>query len=104
MEIDIQTGEKILRKKFTSYYTDEEITGMLYLTNKRLAFSAHPLNYREYIINIPMPEIERVDFKQKLALFPHGILVITTDGTSYNFAVWRRRKWKKEIEKAAHSA
>jgi DUF1365 family protein len=104
MRIELQPGEQVLREGRANHYVNHFLmAGFLVLTNRRLTFVAHPLNFRQYSLSIPLTEIAGVELRYNLKIFSHGIWV-HQNGSHQHFAVWRRKHWKAAIEAAVAAA
>ena len=67
--------------------------GQLILTNRRLIFKAHALNFGSKFDEIPLSEITRTD--KKLNIFcptPNMIKICTLNGKTYQFVVTGKLK------------
>ncbi len=98
MHIELHKGEKILKKGHANYYENHLLnTGRLYLTNERIYFSSHPLNFKKVGITMPLQEVTGVELRNNYKVFSHGFYIVMHNGTKHHFAVWQRRRWKKII-------
>ena len=80
--------------------------GKLILTNKRLVFIAHALNFGSKFDEIPFPTIALTG--NILNIFvptPNMIKVVTTDGKNHQFVVVGKQKdeWKLKIAETVKS-
>lgn len=101
MKIELHDGEHIIRKGHANHYEGHVInTGMLYLTNERLYFASHPLNFKKYDITMPVRDVVGMELRNHLKFFTHGFWIELDNGARYHFAVWRRKRWRKAIEDA----
>lgn len=99
MDITLQDDERVLLKSHANHYVGRMLmTGRLFLTNRRLCFVAHPLNFRQYTLDLPLATVTRMEFRNNLRFFSHGFWVHTANGEQQHFSVWNRRKWKKAVE------
>lgn len=105
MKLKLQPNEGIIRKGHANHYTLRMVmTGKLYLTNQRLVFVTHPLNFRQYVLSLPLNDIEAVELKNNFRFFSHGLWIRVRNTTEpHHFAVWHRKQWKKQIETAQHA-
>ncbi len=101
MDIELQKGEILLKKGHANRYVHRLLwTGSLFLTNQRIEFVTHPLNFQNYSITIPLKKLKKIEFKYNRKYFTHGFWIHQEDGDSVHLAVWRRKKWKKAIDAA----
>ncbi|HLD21353.1 MAG TPA: GRAM domain-containing protein [Patescibacteria group bacterium] len=101
MQIKLQPYEQVLYEGFANHFQKYiGITGKLFLTNDRLYFVTHPLNFQRYTLSLHLSDIESITLKNNLKFFTHGLCIHLKSAHTYNFAVWRRKKWKILVESA----
>lgn len=101
MDMTLLPNEHILHQGF-AYHFPEMIgfTGHLVLTNQRLYFETHPLNFKRYAFLVRLSDVADVVLQNRLVIFPNGMNIRLHQGSTHRFAVWNRRKWKRLIEQA----
>lgn len=103
MSPSLKANGTVLRVGHANHFIDEiGMKGKMTLTNEVLHFDTHKVNFRQYDISIPLTDIADVRLKHNLKIFPYGVLVTLTDGSTHRFAVWGRMKWVHAIKKAAN--
>lgn len=99
MKIALNADEQVIRKGYANHFESHiRMTGKLYLTNERLFFVTHPLNFKHYELSIPLDNITGVRLKNNIKFFPHGFVLTLKNGQEHNFVTWRRKHWAAEIE------
>ncbi len=100
MKITLQPKEKVIRHGLAFHFIGPiGHTGKLYLTNQRLFFTTHPLNFRQYDLTIVLSDIHAVEMKNFLRVFSKGIIIRKKNGHRETFSVWKRKRWKRRIER-----
>lgn len=98
MNIELGPNEQVLHESFAYHFPDMiGFTGHLYLTNLRLYFVTHPLNFKHYMISLPLSDIAEITMQNRLRIFPHGMNIHLSSGVVHRFAVSKRGKWKQMI-------
>lgn len=101
MNIILQPEETLTKKGYANHFIEHiGITGTLFLTNTRVCFITHPLNFKKYDWQVSLNDIQEIVFKNNLIIFTHGLRIRLQNGEEHRFAVWRRKLWKAAIEKA----
>lgn len=104
MNIELGPHEQLIKHGQANHYLRHFLMiGHLAITNQRLYFMTHPLNFRHYDLSIPLQDIARVELKNNIRIFPYGMYVHLRGGERHHFAVWRRRLWKQAVEQAKAS-
>lgn len=86
-----------------NHFIDEiGMKGTLTLSNNALTFETHPMNFRQYTLEMPLSDIGSVEIRNNLRFFPYGIVITLREGTKHRFAVWGRKKWVRAIKKSAN--
>lgn len=99
MHIVLQPNETVVKHGFGTHFVRMmAMTGKLFLTNQRLYFVTHPLNFQRYDLSFSFGDIEQVYAKNNLHIFPQGLMVRLRDGQEHRFVVWGRKQWKAAIE------
>ncbi|HLR93229.1 MAG TPA: GRAM domain-containing protein [Jiangellaceae bacterium] len=83
----------------------EQAGGKLTLTDQRLLFEAHKVNFNSKSAEVPLSAVREVTpvwtkFLGAIPLMPNSLAVTTADGHKYRFVVTGREAWKQEIEQA----
>ncbi|OGY85393.1 MAG: hypothetical protein A2233_05020 [Candidatus Kerfeldbacteria bacterium RIFOXYA2_FULL_38_24] len=99
MNIVLQPQEHIIRQGYANHFEHHvRMTGKLYLTNQRLYFVTHALNFKQYHLSIPLQNIIGLELKNNLKFFSHGLLILLKNEQKQQFIVWLRKIWKRLLE------
>ena len=99
--IDLMLGEKILKEGVANHLKGKEaVGGKLFVTDRRLYFSSHPLNLQTHQESYALNDISALEFVNTLFVVPNGLLVKLRDGREERFVLNGRDDWKKAIEDA----
>lgn len=99
MKIQLQQNENIIKEGAANHFKGvESVGGKLFLTNQRLFFKSHSINFQPHELSILYKEIKSVGKRNTLLIVPNGMYIELKDGSIENFVVWSRRKWIEEIE------
>ena len=99
MPIPLQAGEQILANVGANMFRGmEAVGGNLKITDRRLLFEPHAINFQTTPEEIPVAQIVEVRPRNTLGLVPNGLLVRLQSGTEYKFVVWGRQKLISLIE------
>jgi hypothetical protein len=71
-------------------HTPSAVGGRLIITNDRLWFESHALNFQRGVTEIPVEDIADVRPRNNLGFIPNGMEVETHDGVRHRFVVWGR--------------
>ena len=82
----------------------EGVGGKLLLTDKRLIFKSHKMNFQSGEIQLVLDEIEEVNATKTAKLFQNGMRVLSKAGESFNFVVYERDTWLDKIYKTQQNA
>ena len=99
----LEASEHLVRKGGANLQRGREtVGGFLYLTNRRLVFEAHRINFQRQSTQIALPDIEHVvpcwtKFLGVLPLLPNS-LSIQTRSDVYNIVLFGRAAWRRAIE------
>jgi len=82
----------------------ESVGGKLYLTNQRLIFESHSVNFQTgatifNLVDVKSTKTTWTKFLGAIPTFPNGLDVELNDGNLYHFTVYGRRKWKDALGK-----
>ncbi|PIW36724.1 MAG: hypothetical protein COW24_04130 [Candidatus Kerfeldbacteria bacterium CG15_BIG_FIL_POST_REV_8_21_14_020_45_12] len=102
MKIELLDNEKIIKEGMATRYSGNRLlwTGALYLTNQRISFVTHPLNFQRYSITVPLEQISTVELVYNYRIFPHGFRLNLHTGENLHFSGWNRKLWIKTIRQA----
>tara|TARA_B100000963_G_scaffold56823_1_gene44856 strand:- start:1976 stop:2302 length:327 start_codon:yes stop_codon:yes gene_type:complete len=80
----------------------ETVGGFLYLTNQRLIFEAHAINFQGGYTLIDLSNVESTEkcwtkFLNVIPLMPNSLAVHTKSGEEYRFVLFRRSAWQEKI-------
>ena len=82
----------------------EAVGGKLFLTNRRLRFRSHKLNFQTHDESYPLEAIASVEPSNALGIIPNAILVHLSDGRREKFVVNGRGQWMSRLREATRSA
>jgi hypothetical protein len=68
----------------------EAVGGKLKVTNYRLVFESHALNFQTGTTEIPLGNIVEAKKRNTAGIVPNGMAILTRDGMEYRFVVWNR--------------
>jgi hypothetical protein len=98
--VALNPGETLIHEGPANHFVGKEAAGgWLRLTNQRLFFDSHGMNYFVHGWDAPLAEVLGVSLCLTYKLVPNGIRVSTSQGTR-QFVVANRRHWKQCIENA----
>ena len=69
----------------------ESVGGRIYVTDRRVIFESHWLNFRRGVTKIPIDDIEDVRPCNNLGFVPNGMEILTRDGRRFSFVTWARQ-------------
>lgn len=78
----------------------EGVGGKLFLTNERLVFIPHGLNFQTEWVQIEIWAMTKIEKSATWGLIPNGITITLDSGHVFKFVVWNRSKIIKEIVQA----
>ena len=78
--------------------------GKLFLTDKRLRFRSHKINFQKHDESYPIETIASVEPSRSLGIIPNGLLVHLRDGRRERFVVTGRGDWVSSIRDALGGA
>lgn len=97
-KLSIQWHEPILQESMANHLKGlEAVGGGLYLTNRRLIFKSHPLNFQNHEISIPLSNIIEVQPCKTYGIFPNGLQILTRNGRTEHFLMAERGVWIERI-------
>ena len=96
IKIDIEQDENILFETPANHFkTIEGVGGRLYLTNRRLIFKSHKLNFQNHQLSIGLSDIKNVDRYKTLGLINNGLSISTITDKTEKFVVGKVDEWVK---------
>jgi hypothetical protein len=80
----------------------EAVGGRIWLTNQRLIFESHGLNFQTGTVQIPLAAIQSVKtgwtrLAGLIPMVPNALEVITQDNSTYRFTMYGRKEWIQAI-------
>jgi hypothetical protein len=88
MKTELRHDEEMLAQEMANLGS---AGGHLYVTDRRLIFEPHGLNFRRGATEIPLDDIEDVRPCNTLWLVPNGLEVRLRGGKRRRFVVWNRQ-------------
>ncbi len=104
MKTKLRQGEQVVKEGAANLQKNiETVGGKLYLTNQRLVFEAHKINFQGGTTEIELSNIQSLRpcwtrFLGILPLFPNSLAVFTKQGKEYRFVLFGRHAWAAAIE------
>ena len=96
--ITTEPGESILFDTPANHFKGiEGVGGKLYLTNKRLVFKSHKINFQKHQLSINLSDIQKVDRYKPLGIANNGLLIKTADNKIEKFVVEKREAWMEQM-------
>lgn len=96
-DLALDEDEKLLRDGWANHFVGSlSDTGHLFLTTRRLVFSAHRVNL--FGVNGTLPVASVIEMIP--GRVPTELTLVLADGVRHRFALWHRRRWMKAIEAA----
>jgi len=103
MNIEMKQGERLIKEGAANLQRNiETVGGKLYLTNQRLLFEAHKANVQRETTEIGLSDIHSTKkcwtkFLGFIPVMPNSLSVYTSQGNEYQFVLFGRAEWAKEI-------
>jgi len=103
--IQLIANEKIIKSGPANFQKGiEQVGGKLYLTNDRIVFESHKLNFQSGTTQIKLEDISSVKkswtkFLGFIPLVPNSIKISTKEGKRFRFVLYGRSKWISAITK-----
>ena len=110
MKSALQDNERIIRQGAANLQRGAEIVGgKLYLTNSRIVFEPHAINFQSGVDGIDTDNVEFVRMGWTklfgvVPIVPNSLLIGTKDGREFSFMVFGRKAWMDAITSAGASA
>lgn len=104
MKTPLLPGEQLVKDGAASLQLGIDVSGgWLYLTNLRLIFESHTINFQTGIATIPLNSIAdtRLSWSKlfgRIPMFPNSLVVSTSEGREFPFIVFGRRLWKNVVD------
>lgn len=99
MKTNLSQGEHVIKQGAANLQRGlETVGGKLYLTNERLIFEAHKINFQSNATEIGLEDIDSLakswtKFLGKLPIMPNSISVYTKENKEYRFVLFGRKAW-----------
>jgi hypothetical protein len=94
-------GEDLVKEGGANHFKKiEAVGGWIYLTQKRLLFRPHSINFQRQELSVPLSEISEVKLRKTFWIIPNGLEIKTIDGRTEKFVVEDRQDWVKKILEA----
>lgn len=98
ISIDLEDGEKILKEGLATHrYKFDNISGKLFLTDRRLVFKAGDINIQRHIYIIKLSSIKNCKKFKHLGFLQNGIKITTIQNNDIKFFVKNPENWLKHI-------
>jgi len=104
MKTELRPSEMLVRKGAANLQRGiETVGGQLYLTNQRLIFEAHAINFQSKPTEIEVCDIRYTDtvwtkFLGLIPLFPNSLAVHAQQSDPLRFVLFGRKSWSQSIE------
>ncbi len=93
-KIDTSPGEDVKFKTPANHIKGiEAVGGKLYLTNQRLIFKSHKLNFQNHLLSIDLKDIESVDRYKRVGMINNGLSITTAQNVKEKFVVEQVEEW-----------
>jgi hypothetical protein len=93
-KIDMDTNEKLVFQTGANHFKGiEGVGGRLYLTDKRLIFNSHKLNFQNHQLIIELSEIASAGKFKPFGIANNGLSIQTKKHATEKFVVDRIDKW-----------
>ena len=98
--MELNENETIIRKSRATHWKHfEGVGGKLFLTNRRLIFKSHRLNFQPHEEAIQLEDIISIEAKYS-DFVSAKMLISLRNGAIERYYVPHRKTWVKDIEKA----
>ena len=110
MTISLHPNEKLVREGRANLQRGlETVGGKLFLTDQRLFFEAHAINFQAGPAEIKLSDVTGTQlcwtkFLGLVPVFPNSLAVQTAGGAVFRFVLNGRRQWATDIGMQAHTA
>lgn len=90
-KMNLLNGEKVFFDVAANLFRGMEgVGGKLKVTNYRVVFESHALNFQTGTTEIPLSNIVEARKRNTAGIVPNGMAILTKDGMEYKFVVWNR--------------
>ena len=98
-KIDLPSNENVQFETPANHFKGiEAVGGRLYLTNERLMFKSHKLNFQNHSLSIDLKNIVAVGRYKTLGLVNNGLSITTTQSMTEKFVVEQIDEWVNVLE------
>ena len=104
MKTELREKEQLIRTRAVNLQKGiETVGGRLYLTNQRLVFEAHAINFQRGTTEIELSDIRSSEkcwtrFLGCIPIWPNSLAVFTDAGREYRFVTFERDAWASAID------
>ena len=104
MKTELREREQLIRKRAANLQKGiETVGGRLYLTNQRLVFETHAINFQRGTTEIELSDIRSSEkcwtkFLGCIPIWPNSLAVFTEAGREYRFVTFERDAWATAID------
>ena len=104
MNTPLRPGERMIREGVANLQKNiETVGGKLFLTDQRLIFEAHALNFQGGTTEVALANVQSTvpcwtKFLGIIPLVPNSLAVITSQGVEYRFVLFGRHAWAAAID------
>jgi hypothetical protein len=96
--VELEADEKPIFESPANYFKSiEAVGGKLFLTNKRLLFKSHKLNFQKSELSVALNDIVKINRFKSLGI-NNGISVLRTNDKVEKFIVEDPEKWIAELK------
>lgn len=96
-EIKMHKEEILFKVRATLRKGWEGVGGKIEVTNKRIVFTSHKLNFTTCTVPIPLEDILEFRAYNFLGFIPNRILIKLKNGTEYHFIVAKRKELTRVV-------
>jgi hypothetical protein len=96
----LSTDEKLIKEGAANHFLNGvAVGGWIYLTDKRLYFKSHNLNFQNHELPIPLEQIVKAEKSNTFGIIPNKLLLTLRNGTTEKFVVSGVKQWVENLEK-----
>lgn len=105
MKTELNQYESIIKHSASNLQRGlETVGGKVYLTNERIIFEAHKINFQSGVTEISLSSIKSLGkswtkFLGIIPIMPNSLSVYTQDNEEYRFVIFGRKAWIEAIER-----
>jgi hypothetical protein len=102
---ELNNDERILEKGMATLYTDEHLSGALYLTNRRLVFVGYinDISFK-HEMSVQLNLITEIKSAKTFKIIPNAIEISTRKNEQFRLIVQKRDEWMTSIKHAMAGA